>query len=430
MTLDHPRTFVGFGFGPIQAGLFLSEALATGRFGRLVVAEVMSDLVAAIRRSGGQFCVNVAHPDRVEVVTVGPVEIVDVASDIDRRLLVTAISTADEIATALPSVQYYASDGPGSVHRLLAAGLRDKARQAGPPAVVYTAENNNHAAETLEQLVLEEVPRAERAAVAARVRFLNTVIGKMSQVVSDPQEIRDYSVVPLSSELPRAVLVEAFNRILVSKISFAGEFTPAITVFEEKEDLLPFEEAKLYGHNASHALAGYLGALAGIDRVSDLGSVPGLVPLVRAAFIEESGEALIKKHNGVDPLFTRVGYGRYVDDLIARMMNPLLRDTTERVTRDTVRKLGRNDRLIGTMRLALAEGVQPRRFALGAAAALAVLHPSLLDSDGSVEEILGSIWEVPVGNQGAVVNDVEAGLRALRAWRDTNFRDPQKLEYS
>ena len=82
------------------------------------------------------------------------------------------------------------------------------------------------------------------------------------------------------------------------------------------------------------------------------------------------------------------------------------------------------------LRLALAEGVQPRRFALGAAAALAVLHPSLLDSDGSVEEILGSIWEVPVGNQGAVVNDVEAGLRALRAWRDTNFRDPQKLEYS
>ena len=308
MTLAGRRTFVGFGFGPIQTGLFLSEAFASCRFGRLVVAEVMADLVAAIRRNEGQFCVNVAHPDRVEVVTIGPVEIVDTASDLDRQLLIKAIATADEIATALPSVEYYGSEGPSSVHRLLAAGLRDKAREAGPPAVVYTAENNNHAAEILEALVLEEVPQAERTAVAARVRFLDTVIGKMSQVVSVPQEISDYGLEPLSPELPRAVLVEAFNRILISKIRFDGEFSRAITAFEEKEDLLPFEEAKLYGHNASHALLGYLGTLAGIDRVSDLGSVPGLVPLVRAAFIEESGEALVRKHKGVDPLFTHAGY--------------------------------------------------------------------------------------------------------------------------
>jgi len=429
MTLAGRRTFVGFGFGPIQTGLFLSEAFASCRFGRLVVAEVMADLVAAIRRNEGQFCVNVAHPDRVEVVTIGPVEIVDTASDLDRQLLIKAIATADEIATALPSVEYYGSEGPSSVHRLLAAGLRDKAREAGPPAVVYTAENNNHAAEILEALVLEEVPQAERTAVAARVRFLDTVIGKMSQVVSVPQEISDYGLEPLSPELPRAVLVEAFNRILISKIRFDGEFSRAITAFEEKEDLLPFEEAKLYGHNASHALLGYLGTLAGIDRVSDLGSVPGLVPLVRAAFIEESGEALVRKHKGVDPLFTHAGYARYAEDLIERMMNPLLRDTTERVTRDTVRKFGWNDRLIGTMRLALTQGVQPWRFALGAAAALSVLHPSLLNGDGAVDRIVGPIWNAPVGDQSPIIQGIEAGLRALRAWRDANFRDPQKLEY-
>ena len=32
-------TFVGFGFGAIQAGLFLYEAYRSGNFGRLVVAE-------------------------------------------------------------------------------------------------------------------------------------------------------------------------------------------------------------------------------------------------------------------------------------------------------------------------------------------------------------------------------------------------------
>jgi mannitol-1-phosphate 5-dehydrogenase len=427
MTLAGRRTLVGFGFGPIQTGLFLAEAFASGRFGRLVVAEVMPDLVAAIRRAEGRFSVNIAHPDRVEAVTIGPVEIVDTASGLDRRLLVQAIAMADEIATALPSVEYYASDGPGSVHRLLAAGLREKARGAGPPAVVYTAENNNHAAEVLEASVLREVPPTERVGVAARVRFLNTVIGKMSQVVTGTREICDYGLVPLSPELPRAVLVEAFNRILISRIHFDGGFVRGITVFEEKEDLLPFEEAKLYGHNATHALGGYLGRLAGIDRVSDLGTVPGLVPLLRAAFIHESGEALVRKYQGAGPLFTPTGYASYAEDLLERMMNPFLRDATERVTRDTVRKLGWNDRLIGTMRLALAQGVQPRRYALGAAAALAVFHPFLLDGDIDVGTVMQSIWDTAVGDRRTIIEEIETALRSLRAWQNTNFRDPQRL---
>jgi mannitol-1-phosphate 5-dehydrogenase len=424
MTLAGRRTFVGFGFGPVQTGLFLSEAFASGRFGRLVVAEVMPDVVAAIKRAEGWFSVNIAHPDRVEAVTTGPVEMAGTASGPDRGLLVQAVAMADEIATALPSVEYYASDGPGSVHRLLAAGLREKARGAGPPAVVYTAENNNHAAEVLEASVLGEVPPTERAGVAARVRFLNTVIGKMSQVVTGAGEIGDYGLVPLTPDLPRAVLVEAFNRILISRIHLDG-FVRGITVFEEKEDLLPFEQAKLYGHNATHALGGYLGRLAGIDRVSDLGTVLGLVPLLRAAFIHESGQALVEKYPGAGPLFTPTGYAGYADDLLERMMNPFLRDTTQRVTRDTVRKLGWDDRLIGTMRLALAQGIPPRRYALGAAAALVALHPSVLDAD--VGPILQSIWRTAAGEQRTIIPAIETALHSVRAWQGTNFRDPQRL---
>ena len=55
--------------------------------------------------------------------------------------------------------------------------------------MVYAAENHNHAAEILEAAVLAEMPAAERAAVRGRVRFLNTVIGKMSGVVTDAGEI-------------------------------------------------------------------------------------------------------------------------------------------------------------------------------------------------------------------------------------------------
>ena len=42
----------------------------------------------------------------------------------------------------------------------------------------------------------------------------------------------------------------------------------------------------------------------------------------------------------------------------------------ERICRDPLRKLGYGDRLFGTMRVALEQGIRPARLALGAAAAL------------------------------------------------------------
>src|SRR5262245_43435538 len=113
--LTGDRTFVGLGFGAIQAGLFLQEAHRSGNFRRLVVAEVVPDVVAALRRSGGRFAVNIAHPDRVEQARLGPVEAEDPADPGGRERLVRAIAEASEVATAVPSVAHYRADGPGSI---------------------------------------------------------------------------------------------------------------------------------------------------------------------------------------------------------------------------------------------------------------------------------------------------------------------------
>jgi len=55
------------------------------------------------------------------------------------------------------------------------------------------------------------------------------------------------------------------------------------------------------------------------------------------------------------------------------MTNPYLEDTTIRAGRDIVRKLGYNDRIFGTMTLALEYGIEPVNMAMGAAAALCQL---------------------------------------------------------
>ena len=424
MPLIGTRTFVGFGLGAIQSGLFLYEAFQSAAFRRLVVAEVSPEIVAAVRREGGYFYVNIAHPDRVESVRVGPIEIFNPTVERDRQALLAAVAEADELATAVPSVAFYISDNPGSIHRLLAAGLCQKIDQDGRRAVIYAAENHNHAAEILEAAVMDLVPMERRTVVHANVRFLNTVIGKMSQVVADPMEVQSLNLAPISVGYPRAFLVEAFSRILISKINFPQTFQRGIQEFQEKEQLLPFEEAKLYGHNATHALLGYLGSLLSVQNVADLVEVPGLLPFARAAFLEESGAALIRKYTGLDPLFTRSGYMDFTDDLLNRMTNPFLVDKIERVTRDTGRKLGWNDRLAGTMRMVLEQGIVPCRYALGTAAAVAQLAPDTLEGRVLARTVLEGLWreESPdLEKQEKLVMLVEAAMVELRSWRSAGF---------
>ena len=388
------RTFVGFGLGPIQAGLFLLEALRSGNFSRLVVSEIDHALVEAVRGNGGTFTVNVAHLDRLESADVTGVEVYDPADPEDRPALLSAIGEAEELATAIPAVEGYARGGDASVARLLACGLT-----GGRLRIIYAAENHNFAAELLEQAVLAERPDFPREATA----FLNTVIGKMSRVTADPTEMAQSGLTPLVPGFGRAYLVEAFNRILISRVRLAG-VRLGITVFEEKDSLLPFEEAKLYGHNAIHALLAYVGYVAGCHFIAEAAADERIASVAREAFLQESGAPLCRKHSRLgDPLFTPVGYQTYAEDLLERMANPHLHDTVARVARQPARKLAYADRIFGTMRLALQFGVQPTRMALAAASALIYLKqdgrplpparaPASLLSPAEAEARLLPLW--------------------------------------
>ena len=384
-----PRTFVGFGFGAIQGGLFLYEAFRSGKFKRLVVAEVVPEVVAAVRHAQGRFRVNIAMRTGIVVQEVTGVEIYNPTVPADAQALADALAEASEIATALPSVDFFHRGEP-TVAGLITGAIQAKlARKDLPSAIVYTGENNNHAAEILQKLCYERLDGPARAAAACSVQFLNTVIGKMSGVVTAPEQIKAEGLACLVENAPRALLVEEFNRILITQIRLPG-FKRGIEVFIEKPDLLPFEEAKLYGHNAVHALMGYLAARNGCRFMSEAADDQALMKLAREAFLKESGAALIARYKGLDPLFTPAGYQAYADDLLERMTNPYLRDRIERVIRDTPRKLSWDDRLIGTMRLALDAGVTPRRFALGAAAAL-----DTLSSPKGAADALNQLWPAP-----------------------------------
>lgn len=382
------KTFVGIGFGAIQCGLFLLEAQASKKFDRLVVAEVVPEAVAAVRRNAGNIHVNVAHQYGIATHDISGIEVYNPLESADAAQLIDAIAHADEIATALPSVDFHQRGRP-SPAELLARGIERKlADHRLPQAVVYTAENHNHAAERLCEAVLAAFSPADRSRLSERVQFLNTVIGKMSGVVTDPAQMERDELTPLVTDSQHAILVEEFNRILITQVLLAN-FQRGIPVFQEKPDLLPFEEAKLYGHNAAHALLGYLAHRAGHTFMHEANA--SLRRFVVHAFLEESGAALCRRHAGVDPLFTSEGWAKYVDDLMQRMVNPHLQDRVDRVIRDPRRKLAWDDRLIGTMRLAIEQGIEPSCFSIAAAAAAEMLLQEEVAE--SVRSLLTKLWD-------------------------------------
>jgi mannitol-1-phosphate/altronate dehydrogenase len=347
----------------------------------------------------------VAKADRIEVLQVDNVELLNPNVPRDNEMLLKVLAQSTEISTCLPSVDFYDSGGAGSVAALIADGLKNSRAKA---IIIYTAENNNRAAEILQEAVVQQ----GGVLSSQRVQFLNTVIGKMSRVVSDAGEIRARKLASIAPGIQRAFLVEEFNRILVTRTSIAG-FEPGINVFIEKDDLLPFEEAKLYGHNAIHALLGFIGALKSYTWMTEVGQDEAIMQIGRDAFLQESGAALIKKYGHLrDELFTEAGYRKYAEDLLQRMTNPYLADTIARVCRDVVRKLGPDERIFGTMRLALEHGMEPTNMALGALAGIAVLLQRAEEYNLPQDLRFGSWRELDSGRIGKIINWIWNGQKS------------------
>ncbi|MFA6566736.1 MAG: hypothetical protein WCS96_00855 [Victivallales bacterium] len=348
-------TFLGIGFGPIQTGIFLLGAYKGG-FDRIVVADVDKNLVNSLRKDNGSVTISVAAKDKIYSEKIHNVEIYNPQDGDDLRKLIDIAAEADEIATALPAVTFFKHIAPW-----LSQGF---AKNPGRRRLIYTAENNNHAAELLEQAI---------GAKSSNTHCINTVVGKMSGVLS-VSECEKRKLPTLTPSSDRGHLVEEFNRILISGCpGIEDRKTKGLYV---KNDLLPFEEAKLYGHNAIHMLLGLHAMENKISFMHELAGRQDIIKVGKRAFIEESGRALCKKWKGVDELFTEKGYREYAEELLVRMVNPFLTDSVERVCRDLERKLGWDDRIIGTMRLVASQGFNPVELSHGAAIAAKKLFGS------------------------------------------------------
>ncbi len=398
------KTFLGFGLGAVQSGLMLFEAYRSKNFKRFIILEVNASLVREIRSNHCTITINTATKNGIIKSTISGFEIYNPADQKDHASIASAIHEADEMATAIPSTDFY-DLGDNSLARLLATNVNPS-----KPQIIYAAENNNYAAEIL----LEKMKAYTDGSNLRQFQTINTVIGKMGGVIQDDVTVNELGLDRMTPAGKTAVLVEEFNHIIISKIRLQ-EYRRGIEVFQEKDDLLPFEEAKLFGHNAVHSVLGFLAALRGYTFMSEIRNDPKLYDYGVRAFIDECGAFLLRKYkNFDDPLFTRKGFEYYAMDLLERMTNPYLRDEVQRICRDPLRKMDYDDRFFGTIRGALKQGVRPAILPKAVLAALCYIITNKVDAGFSYPDSVEMLNE----------ENVALMLRAL--WKNKPLDDPGK----
>ena len=358
------KTFIGIGAGPIQTGIYVAGA-ADGGFDRIVLAEVEPTLVAALKQHHS-ITVNTAEADRITTRTYENIAVFNPNDPNDLPQLIEIAKDALAFNTALPATKFYKFCAPWMKEAF--------AKNPAGRRYIYTSENSTTAAADLKVAMGVEYPETY---------YLDTVIGKMSKVFAAGES----ELPTLTPGFAKGHLVEAFNTIYTS--SAPGIAEVGIQNLFAKADLVPFEEAKLYGHNANHLLLALLAAERGCTSMSEAAKFPEIVEYTLQALLQESGAALCKKYAGVDEYFEPANWEAWARELVRRMISPLLSDAIARVARDLTRKLGWEDRLIGAIRLCQAQSVPCPRLLHGAQIALrfnaldALLEGDWKDRDGA-----------------------------------------------
>lgn len=313
---------VHFGAGNIGRG-FIGLLLVEAGY-ELVFADVDAGMVETVNRLGGYTVHEVgvgAREHRVEGVRA--VNSLAQADELEQL-----IAEADVVTTAV---------GPSILARIapaIAAGLLRRDPEAAP-VWVMACENAVGASASLADAV--RAAAGEQAdLIEARAVFANTAVDR---------------IVPAQHPDGADVTVESFHEWTIER----GERpdAPQIPGAHLVATLGPYIERKLFTVNTGHATVAYLGAAAGQDTIAEAIAVPEIRERVEAV-LAETGSLLRAEHG-----FSEDELAEYRATVLQRFENTALPDTTARVGRAPLRKLGAGERFIAPARRLAELGTEP-----------------------------------------------------------------------
>jgi len=276
-------------------------------------------------------------------------------------------------------------------------------RQPRRPLRVLCAENGVQVARNLRSAVEREAGRPPRQCLLTG----DTVMGRMCQVVTGPPP----GVVPPAPGLGWAAVAEPFFGIPVEEHALRGlERVPWAVQPQPPDRFHASEDVKMLSHNGLHATLACLGHLRGYEFFSDLRGGVQMMELARRLLVEEAGAALLKKHGRA---LARNEYMNYSDSILRRITCPVFHDPIARGTRGIMRKLEPWERLVYSVRTVGAQGMEPKAFALGLAAAVLVAQRTA-QTDLTFEDVLTRHCRFDPTREGHLLALVTTSREAIR----------------
>lgn len=328
-----------FGAGKIARGfighlLYLSEI-------PFVFVERAENLVSLINERG-KYTVNLlGHPEKNCEVTGARAYCFGQEEEVAQ-----SIAEADAVFTAVGGKNL------ASLLPILKKGIERKAEKGGNLNIV-TCENWKQPAAILKSGVEEILSKEAKQYFADHVGVTEAVI--MRSAIEPDRE--------LLKKDPLAVNVQDFWELPVDASRIAGEL-PAVKGLKLVPEFTGFLERKFYTYNAANGTVSYIGALLGYEKLADAAHDERIVRILDGVY-QETARALSQKHHF--PLeeqlaFTLTSKKKLQDHTIV--------DFIERNARDPLRKLSRDDRLVGSARLVQEYGMEPHNLCIAIGAAI------------------------------------------------------------
>ena len=237
---------------------------------------------------------------------------------------------------------------------LVATSVGANAIPAVCSAIADAAHGRNMNSAPLDIILAENMPKS--AAIVRRhlansgiasddqPGLIEASVGKTSPDVPDGERGGD----------PLLVYGDSYNTLIVSAHGWRGQ-PPQFPQLHLVDSIAAYVDRKLFIHNLAHCALAYFGhqALPDVPYIHQIAEHAETRARVRA-LIDVVAQALALEY---PDSFTVADMRQYVDDVLGRIGNPALRDGVWRVGRDIPRKLGRNERVVGSMLMVARHGL-------------------------------------------------------------------------
>lgn len=282
----------------------------------VVFVDVMDKIIDALQ-STKEYTVTEIGSEGETSFTINNYRAINSKNEEDK--VVEEIATADVVTCAVgPNILKF-------IAPVIAMGI--DARKKDAPLSVIACENAIGATDTLRGFIEGKLSESSKSGIKNKARFANSAIDR---------------IVPIQDEgAGLNVKIEKFYEWCVESKPFSPAEPPPIKGVHYVEDLTPYIERKLFTVNTGHATAAYYGHNRGKKYIHDVLEDKELHDIVRNV-LKETAHLICNKHE-----ITEEEQDEYVEKIVKRISNPVLKDNVERVGRAPMRKLSRKERFIG-----------------------------------------------------------------------------------